>query len=140
KIKGITNTYNPGCISLYRPDNALINTYVMIPAAIPLPKLKVNIVNTIVIIAGNDSVVSSRIIFFTALRMEVQTIINVEEVASVSTRIISGVINSISKNTITVVTEVKPLRPPDSTPEADSTYVVLTGKERKEPNAVPPAS
>src|SRR5699024_4514541 len=121
-------------------DNAFINTYVIIPAAIPLPKLNVKIVSTIVINAGSDSVASLKSIFLTALNIITPTRISAGAVASVGMITISGVINNVNKNKIPVVTAVKPVRPPASTPAEDSTYVVITGKEKNDPIVVPPAS
>src|SRR5690625_7409779 len=79
-------------------------------------------VSTIVINAGNDSVGSLKSMFLTAPNIMTPTKIRAGAVASVGIMTISGVINKVNKNKIPVVTAVRPVRPPSSTPEADSTY------------------
>ena len=90
--------------------------------------------------AGNDSVISLKLIFATAEIMNKPTIISAGDVADAGTIKNSGAKNRANKNIKAVLTEVNPVRPPAATPDELSTYAVIGLVPRTAPIVVPKAS
>ncbi len=139
-INGILKRYIPKCTLCSVLVNVLIATSAKIPALIPVAIPAVKIVKIIIINGPKDSTKFEKSILDIAEIILNPTKIRAGLVAA------SGIIKKIGANSIEaknnsdVVKEVNPVLPPASTPEEDSTKVVIVVHPNTDPITVPKAS
>lgn len=133
-------TYTVTDTSFDFPQKTLINAKLNIPKTIPSAILYVKGINTMVRNAGKPSLMSLKLILATDEIINKPTIIKAGEVAAAGTIRNNGAKNSAKMKNNAVLTEVSPVRPPDATPDALSTYAVTVLVPSIEPTVVPRAS
>lgn len=134
------NTYNSGLTFLCCPVAIFTIVYEIIPKTIPSAIEYVNGIAAIVINAGIATVKSSQFIFFTAVDINIPTMIRAGAVADEGTNRNSGLKNRDIRKKHPVMTDVSPVRPPAATPAEDSTNVVTVDVPSNAPKVVPMAS
>ena len=129
-------------IGTFSPDleNVLIATSAKIPAAIPDAIPPVKIVNTIMINGPNAFSKFEKSMLPMVEIMLYPTKIKAGPVAAFGIIKNNGANKIATENKAAVVTAVKPVFPPTSTPAEDSTNVVTVVQPVAEPSTVPTAS